>query len=101
MQRLPRVEWALANGWAWPAGHKAGETAATVGNLSVLQRARRDGCVWGRGRTCFMAAVAGNLDCLRWAQENGCPWDRAICRAAYELLGRGCAERALQRMRRI
>jgi hypothetical protein len=47
---------------------------AINGDLSVLQRAREDECVWNR-YTFAAAATCGHLSILKWARENGCEWD--------------------------
>jgi hypothetical protein len=55
--------------------------AAHGGHLNVLQWASANGCPWDE-YTCSWAAGADELEALRWAHENGCPWDEEMCACA-------------------
>ena len=86
---LAKLEWALGNGWAWPAKNKHGRDdrfaacnlTASGGCVAVVQRAHEDGCHWDAG-ACFAAAKGGHLEVLMALRANGCPWDSKTCSGA-------------------
>jgi hypothetical protein len=48
--------------------------AVEVGNLSILEWLKGEGCPWDASAF-SMAAKAGNLNVLKWLKEEGCPWN--------------------------
>lgn len=53
-------------------------SAASKGNIEVLEWLRKNGCPWDSS-ACASAALNGHFNTLKWLKNNGCPWNRNTC----------------------